>query len=138
MPLAFLALIGFQLLGEILHRSLRLPLPGAVIGMFMLAAILVLRERRVGGAELHVPHALANAATSLLTHMGLLFVPAGVGVSAQPSLLRHEWLPIVVGVIGSTLLSLVVTGIVLHHISKAMENSALSPVAGVDDREGAK
>jgi LrgA family len=50
----------------------------------------------------------------LISHVGLLFVPAGVGVIAEAGLLREEWLPIVAGLIGSTILSLAVTGLVMH------------------------
>jgi putative effector of murein hydrolase LrgA (UPF0299 family) len=46
--------------------------------------------------------------------MGLLFVPAGVGIIAEAGLLREQWLPIVAGLIGSTILSLAVTGLVMH------------------------
>jgi len=51
--------------------------------------------------------------------MGLLFVPAGVGIIATASLLRQEWLPIVAGLIGSTVLSLAVTGLVMHWTSRS-------------------
>ena len=46
--------------------------------------------------------------------MGLLFVPAGVGIVAEAGLVRKEWLPIAAGLIGSTVLSLAVTGLVMH------------------------
>ena len=127
MPLAFLTLIGFQLLGEVLRQVFGLPLPGPVIGMFLLAAVLVFRQRGAGASEVQTPPAIAQTANSLITHMGLLFVPAGVGIMTQTALLRHAWLPIVVGVIGSTLLSLVITGLVLHHISKSIEMKTSLP-----------
>jgi putative effector of murein hydrolase LrgA (UPF0299 family) len=120
-PHSFLVLIGFQLLGEFLHRTLQLPLPGPVIGMFLLAAVLIFRKRsdqRIGTSP-----ALEKTADTLIGNMGLLFVPAGVGIMTEADLLRHQWPAIVVGIIGSTLLSLMVTGLVLHHCTRAAETA---------------
>src|SRR5436305_180718 len=55
---AFLVLIGCQLVGELLRNALHLPLPGAVIGMLLYAAALAggharrLYQRAVAAARL--------------------------------------------------------------------------------------
>ena len=103
-------LLLFQLAGEVLHATLRLSLPGPVLGMVLLAAWLVFRNRRQKGID----PALIGTADGLLSVLGLLFVPAGVGVVANLSLLRSEWLPITVSLVVSTLLTLVVTASVMH------------------------
>lgn len=108
---AFLCLIGCQLLGEIVREAAHLPVPGPVIGMFLLAAALAFGGRKAGG---RVPPALDRTAAALIGHMGLLFVPAGVGIIAEADLLQAEWLPILAALIGSTLLSIAVTGMVMH------------------------
>jgi holin-like protein len=134
MPWSFLVLIGFQLAGEILQRIFRLPLPGPVIGMFLLTATLVYRQRTIGHAAI-APSAtaeqtpLTRTANSLIANMGLLFVPAGVGIMTQIGVLRREWLPLVAGLIGSTLLSLLVTGLVLHHFGRVREESLRASIA---------
>jgi holin-like protein len=64
------------------------------------------------------PSALDRAATALISNMGLLFVPAGVGIIAELSILQREWLPIVTGLLVSTVLGLVVTGVVMHRITR--------------------
>lgn len=108
---ALMSLIGFQLIGELLRDALHLPIPGPVIGMFLLTATLVLR----GDGNLGKPTAaLDDVAQGLITNMGLLFVPAGVGIIAERGLLRQEWLPILGGVLGSTIISIIVTGLVMH------------------------
>ena len=109
---ALLLLTGFELVGEVAREALNLPVPGPVIGMFFLAAILAFRRDKPDA--LAVPDSLGQTAETLIAHMGLLFVPAGVGIIAEAGLLRQEWLPIVAGLIGSTALSLAVTGIVMH------------------------
>jgi holin-like protein len=114
---AIFALLGCALLGELLGAALHLPIPGPVIGMFLLAAGLALRGR--GREPAGAPATpLDQTASVLLEHMGLLFVPAGVGVIAEAGLLRQEWLPILAGLFGSTVLSLMVTGFVMHRLSR--------------------
>jgi holin-like protein len=53
--------------------------------------------------------------------MGLLFVPAGVGVIVEFGVLRQNWLPILAGLLLSTILGLIVTGLVMHHVSRIVE-----------------
>ena len=72
-------LLTLQLVGEALARLLRLPFPGPVVGMLLLVASLHFRVLR------EPVHA---AATYLLSHLSLLFVPVGVGVITHLDLLR--------------------------------------------------
>ena len=112
MIVAFLSLIVCELVGEFVRGAFNLPVPGPVIGMFLLAAMLAFRKDRPDAPA--IPEALGQTAETLIGDMGLLFVPAGVGIIAEAGLLRHEWLPIASGRIGSTVLSLAVTGLVMH------------------------
>ncbi|MCF8014582.1 MAG: CidA/LrgA family protein, partial [Chromatiaceae bacterium] len=61
-----------QLLGETLVQLGALPIPGPVLGMLLLLGWLFLR----GG----VAEEVGRTADTLLAHLSLLFVPAGVGV----------------------------------------------------------
>ena len=102
----FIAIILLlQLVGEVLVRGLGLPVPGPVIGMLLLLIGLTAR----GGP----PPALGRIASGLLSHLSLLFVPAGVGVISYLALLADNWLPVLVTVIASTLISIVVTAFTL-------------------------
>lgn len=112
---AFCTLLGFELLGELIRDALHLPLPGPVAGMLLLTIWLAWRGRALQPFGEAAATPLDQTAGALLEHMGLLFVPAGVGVIAEAGLLRQEWLPIMAGIIGSTVLSLMVTGLVMHH-----------------------
>lgn len=109
---AVFVLLAAELLGELLRSALRVSVPGPVIGMIALSAWLIWR----GQAVQPEPSALARVADGILGHLGLLFVPAGVGIISELAVIRQEWLPILGGVIGSTVLSLAVTGLVLHHL----------------------
>jgi putative effector of murein hydrolase LrgA (UPF0299 family) len=124
MPFAFAILVGFQLVGEVVRLALSLPLPGPLIGMFLLAVALA-AGRRGRAAETNAasmpPSPLVQASSGLISHMGLLFVPAGVGVVAELGVVREQWLPILVALIVSTVLGLAVTALVMHHVSRVIE-----------------
>ncbi|HEX4067308.1 MAG TPA: CidA/LrgA family protein [Acidobacteriaceae bacterium] len=108
---AFFVLLLFQLIGECLYRVLHLPIPGPVIGMALLTAWLLWRPSSLD-AEME------TTAWGLLRILGLLFVPAGVGIVANLALLRAQWWPIAAGLVGSTALSLIVTAWVMHWLLK--------------------
>lgn len=100
---ALASLLGLQLLGEVLVRLLGLPLPGPVLGMALLWLGLTLqpawRER------------LRPVASTLLQHLSLLFVPAGVGVLLHLHRLGEEALAIGVSLVLSTWVGLAVTAL---------------------------
>src|SRR6516165_5065045 len=110
---AFVVLLVWELAGDLLRQMLALPVPGPVIGMSILAAALAFRKEGPTSRS-PITDSLEHTAETLTRHMGLLFVPAGVGLIAEIGVLRSEWLPIAAGLIGSTLLSLAVTGLVMH------------------------
>ena len=125
MLVAFLTLLGCELVGELLRVALRLPIPGPVIGMVVLAIGLAAQRHNDDRIETPAHSPLERTAGALLDHMGLLFVPAGVGIISEISLLRHEWLPILGGLIGSTVLSLGLTGLIMHHVTRPKPHSAV-------------
>jgi holin-like protein len=101
MARALTVLLLFQLVGEVIARLLELPVPGPVIGMLLLLGALLLR-----GAA---PDTLRDTAQGLLSHLSLLFVPAGVGVIVHIGRLQDEWLAILATLVLSTILTLVLT-----------------------------
>ncbi|MDP9095935.1 MAG: CidA/LrgA family protein [Pseudomonadota bacterium] len=102
---AITALLVCQLAGELLARGLHLPVPGPVLGMIMLLIGLLVR-----GRDGEPPPALAQVADALLGNLGLLFVPAGVGVVLYGPLLARNWAPIAVAILVGTILAIAVTG----------------------------
>jgi holin-like protein len=113
---AITALLVCQLIGEVIARALSLPLPGPVIGMALLLIVLVAR-----GSE---PAQLGETCDALLQHLSLLFVPAGVGVLVYLGLIADQWFAIVVALIGSTVLGLVVTALVLKALLPPLDEGA--------------
>lgn len=107
---AFTLLLVFQLAGEILVQLTGLPVPGPVVGMLMLFLTLAAR----GSA----PQWLRDTCQGMLSHLSLLFVPAGVGVLLHFERLGAEWLPIVVALVASTVLTIAVTALVMRALQK--------------------
>jgi holin-like protein len=93
------AIVAFDVAGEVLARVADVPLPGPVIGMVLFFVALVAMRDRASHVE--------RGAALLLRHMSFFFVPAGVGVITQLDVFRAEWRPIVVALVASTWLGLI-------------------------------
>lgn len=94
-----------QLIGEAFVVWSGLPVPGPVVGMVLLFAGLLIK----GG----LPDDLAKVSDTLLTHLSLLFVPAGVGVMLHIGLLGKEWIAISTALVLSTLITIAVTAAIM-------------------------
>lgn len=99
------ALLLFQSLGEVIAQLSGAPVPGPVIGLVLLLAALVWRQRR--GAGEWAP--LAQAADGLLAHLSIFFIPAAVGVMLYWEPLAREGLAWVVAIVASTVATIAVT-----------------------------
>jgi holin-like protein len=98
-----------QSAGELLVRALRLPLPGPVLGLGLVLALLAWSpsRQRVGAP-------VEAAAEGLLAHLSLLFVPLGVGVISHLGLLGAHAAALALVLVLSTLAGVAVTGLVLQ------------------------
>ena len=94
-------LLIYQLVGEVSVLYLSLPVPGPVLGLILLFLTLMIR----GGA----PTSLEKTGNTLLSHLSLLFVPAGVGMVVHLNLITEQWLPILLTLVLSTLITLAAT-----------------------------
>jgi holin-like protein len=94
-----------QSAGEALARGAGVPLPGPVLGLLLLWALLA-------WPALRAP--VAAAAEPLLQHLSLLFVPVGVGVVTHLALLQQYGARIALALLLSTLIGLAVTALVLR------------------------
>jgi holin-like protein len=106
----FIILLSCQLLGEVLVIATGLPLPGPVIGMALLFVGLLVRGS--------IPAGLDRMGDALLSHLSLLFVPAGVGVMLHAEVIGTELLPIAGAVILGTMLTIVVTAWIMQLLTR--------------------
>ena len=107
---ALTQLLIFQLIGEVIARGLDLPVPGPVIGMALLFAALSLRN---GPAA-----SLQTTAQTLLSHLSLLFVPAGVGIVVHLSRVADEWPALLAALVVSTFVSMAVTALAMKALAR--------------------
>ncbi|MEZ5788022.1 MAG: CidA/LrgA family protein [Xanthobacteraceae bacterium] len=108
----FAVLLSCQLAGEAFVRALSLAVPGPVVGMVLLAALMLLKAP--------LPSELGDTVDTLLKHLSLLFVPAGVGVVQHFDRLRGEGFQLLAVVVLSTAITLVVTAVVFTAVAHLM------------------
>lgn len=110
MPLLYLTLLFlFQLTGEAIKTSLNLPVPGAVIGMLMLLIYLAVTPANKN---------LQTTCQTLISHLPLFFIPAGVGILAYIAEIKTHGFSIGVALILGTLIGFVFSLLVLKKIFK--------------------
>lgn len=95
---ALTIILGFQLIGEIASRWLDLSLPGPVVGLVLLVGACMARPA--------LADMLRPVTKSVLAHLSLFFVPAGVGVVAHLDLIRANGLGLALAIAGSTVLAI--------------------------------
>ena len=93
-----------QSAGEAIARAAHLPLPGPVIGLLLLFALLQWPAVRAPAAA---------ACEPLLQHLSLLFVPVGVGVITHLGLVAQYGGRMAAAIVLSTWAGLAVTALVL-------------------------
>jgi holin-like protein len=124
---ALALLLSCQLAGEVVARGLALPVPGPVIGLALLACLAVAYTRASGLPPAAIEKtALGATASTLLGSLGILFVPAGVGIVRQLPLVAAHAVGILAALFVSTVLTLVVTVYVFLWVKRATGRSASS------------
>jgi putative effector of murein hydrolase LrgA (UPF0299 family) len=112
-----LILLACQLAGELLVFLAGLPVPGPVLGFLLLFLLCLARGRVLAGLETTAP--------VLLSHLSLLFVPAGVGVMLHLGRIAEEWPAILAALLLSTWLAIAVTGLLFARLA-----TSTAPVPG--------
>jgi holin-like protein len=97
---AFLWLLNA--LGNLLVQAVGMPVPGSLVGMLLLLALLSL--------GVVTPHDLEDLTTPLLRHMPLLFVPLVVGAVAWSDLLSAHLVVLSASLLGGVVLGMLVSG----------------------------
>ena len=103
---AITTLLVYQLVGEVLVQFFALPVPGPVVGMFLLFLSLWVKRS--------IPEELHATANTILQHLSLLFVPAGVGVMVHFARVSGEVVPIVVAILASTALAIAASALTMQ------------------------
>ena len=105
-----LILMLCQLVGEIVVIICQLPVSGPILGMFILFTILVIK----GGAN----KSLSQTSHILISHLSLLFIPAGVGIIAYLELFKSNWVGVIIVITMSTCITLICTAWTMQLVMK--------------------
>ncbi len=108
-----LVLLLCQTAGEAIKAYWQLPLPGSVIGMFILFIGLCLARG--------TPEGIAKCSQALIPLLGLLFLPASAGLFFLGSAYNQQWLAILAAVVIGSLLSLIFNGLLMKWLSRSKE-----------------
>jgi putative effector of murein hydrolase LrgA (UPF0299 family) len=107
---ALLTLLLAQLAGETASRALGLPLPGPVLGMILLVLAFAVAPRLIA--------VVRPLAQGILGHLSLLFVPAGTGVVGHLDRLAAQGVPILLALVGSTVLAIAAGALAFAAVAK--------------------
>jgi len=114
-------LVAFYLLGILLH-SFGIPIPGGVLGLLLFYLGLASGVVRLGWVE--------KAASLLLRHMVLLFVPLTVGLMEMGQVISRQAVAIVASLLVSWVAVLLTTGLLGRWLLPADPSDATLSEAG--------
>jgi len=92
---------GAYFIGEAIQTLLKIPVPGAVIGLILLFLALYTGLIKVEMVE--------DVCDFLLSHMSFFFIPAGVALMTNFEMLSGNWIPFFAIIIITTILVWLVT-----------------------------
>ncbi|OCG19222.1 hypothetical protein A9G22_10910 [Gilliamella sp. App2-1] len=106
--------------GKIISKILPIMIPGSIIGLLILFLLLTFQL---------IPTCwIKNSCNLFMRYMTLLFIPAAMGIMDNYSLLMQNWVPIIFGCVGSSLIILILSAFLTEYCHKvAPNNSMISP-----------
>lgn len=122
-------LLAFNGIGIWLQTSFHIPLPGNVIGLILFTVALFAKLVKLEWVE--------TTANWFTGHMMLFFLPFVVGTMAFIPLIGANWLSIGVGVMGSSVTVLIVTGFITSKL-QIREDQGYRMRAGADGQKTAE
>lgn len=105
-----LIILVIYLIGELLPKSLHLPVPGNILGMVILFILLFTKIVKVDN--------ISTVTNFLLDHLAFFFIPAGVGLMASLGIIKATWWQLLIVCITTTIIIIGITGIVVQAISR--------------------
>jgi holin-like protein len=96
-----LLILCCQFAGEVIVHFSGAAIPSPVIGMALLLTGLIIKG--------DLPDNLEKASSKFIQYIGLLFVPAGAGISMYLNLIAEQWLVVLAASFTGTVATLVLT-----------------------------
>ena len=101
-PLQLAVIFAICVAGEFLHRIVGIPLPGNIIGMVLLLALLCLKIIK--------PEQISGVSSFFLNHLALFFLPPSIAIMAVGDDVLSKWPLLLFLCIVFTLATLAVSG----------------------------
>ncbi len=107
---ALLIILCCQFTGEMIVHFSGVAIPSSVVGMVILLVGLIIKGS--------VPDDLDKTTSEFIKYIGLLFVPAGAGVSLYLNLIAEQWLVILAASFTATIATLILTAYAFKLLEK--------------------
>lgn len=114
----FFALILCQIIGDLIARSLSIPIPGPILGILLLLLYFLWRGE--------IPEDIARAGDLLIAWLPFLILPAGAGIILYLGALASEAFAILVALLVSTVIALGCTALIARALIRRRETRAIS------------
>lgn len=124
----FILILIIYFLGEIISKTLNIPIPGNIIGMILLFLCLWIGIIKVEKVD--------NIANFFLDHLAFFFIPAGVGLMNSFADIKSSALKILIICIVTTIIVMAVTGLTVQFIINKFGNKNKSDNT-LDNKKGA-
>lgn len=107
-------LMAFQWIGDTLVKYIGITFPGPLCGMLLLLGFLFVS----GGPS----QDLKSVGSTLIDHLGLLFVPAGTAVIAYGALFAHEGVAVLAALFVSTTVAVHIGGVIAERLPRSQQS----------------
>ncbi|MWN05272.1 CidA/LrgA family protein [Gilliamella sp. Pas-s95] len=112
--------------GNIISKLLPIMIPGSIIGLLILFFLLAFQL---------IPTCwIKNSCNLFMRYMTLLFVPAAMGIMDNYSLLLQNWIPIIFGCVGGTLVVLLFTAFLTEYFHKTVPQNSIESQKNEDNQ----
>ncbi len=105
-------------IGELIQVYFKTPIPTTVLGMIILLSLLILKILKLNWVD--------GISQILLDNMGIMFVPAGVGIMNEFHQLKASIIEIIVIVVITSILVMVTTGYTVQLLMNKGKNRRIS------------
>ncbi|MGL6065581.1 MAG: CidA/LrgA family protein [Cetobacterium sp.] len=115
MFLEILIIFSITYSGFLLSQLLSLPIPGTILGMFILLTLLITKVLKV--------HHIEKTSTTILNSMLFLFLPPAVKLLNYIDLLKSSFFRVIFLISLTTIITMTVTGSVVNFLIKRGEKN---------------
>lgn len=105
----FIIILTLYFIGELISKTLNIPIPGNIIAMILLFLSLYTGIIKVEKVE--------TISNFFLDHLAFFFIPAGVGLMNSFDSIKSSAVPIIIICIVTTIIVLAVTGVIVQFTS---------------------